>query len=191
MIRRLVGCVLCCLLLASTGCGSAPVSGVRSTVSEDGGGVIEQIPAADRTPLPAVRGQLLDGSPFDSGTLAGNVIVYNIWGSWCSPCRSEAPVLRRVARETSARGVRFVGINVRDNDASARAFERNYRIEYPSITTEDSTKVLLAFGSQLPRSAVPSTLIVDREGRVAARVIGETSYSTLTALVTDVLLEGS
>ncbi|MGI8901286.1 MAG: TlpA family protein disulfide reductase, partial [Nocardioides sp.] len=87
------------------------------------------------------------------------------------------------------RGVRFVGINVRDNDASARAFERRYQITYPSIVTADSGKALLAFGSKLPPNAVPSTMVVDQQGRLAARVIGKTTYGTLTSLIEDTLAE--
>lgn len=154
-----------------------------------GDGVIEQIPVADRTELPSITGRLLDGGRYDSREHRGEVVVYNVWGSWCVPCREEAPVLRRVSQETRDRGVRFVGINVRDNDASARAFERRYDIPYPSIVTADSGGALLAFGSKLPPNAVPSTMIVDREGRIAARIIGKTTYGTLTSLVDDTLAE--
>ncbi|MDQ3700313.1 MAG: TlpA family protein disulfide reductase [Chloroflexota bacterium] len=154
-----------------------------------GDGVIEQIPVADRTELPSITGRLLDGGRYDSRAHRGEVVVYNVWGSWCVPCREEAPVLRRVSQETRDRGVRFVGINVRDNDASARAFERRYDIPYPSIVTADSAGALLAFGSKLPPNAVPSTMIVDREGRIAARIIGKTTYGTLTSLIEDTLAE--
>jgi thiol-disulfide isomerase/thioredoxin len=154
-----------------------------------GDGVIGQIPQAERTELRPITGRLLDGGRYDSREHRGEVVVYNVWGSWCVPCREEAPVLRRVSQETRDRGVRFVGINVRDNDASARAFERRYDIPYPSIVTADSGEALLAFGSQLPPNAVPSTMIVDRQGRVAARVIGKTSYGTLSSLVEDTLAE--
>jgi thiol-disulfide isomerase/thioredoxin len=154
-----------------------------------GGGVIEQIPRADRTELRPITGRLLDGGRYDSRQHRGQVIVYNVWGSWCVPCREEAPILRRVSQETRDRGVRFVGINVRDNDASARAFERRYQISYPSIVTADSGEALLAFGSKLPPNAVPSTMVVDPQGRVAARIIGKTTYGTLTSLIEDTLAE--
>lgn len=154
-----------------------------------GDGVIEQIPPTARTELPPITGQLLDGGRYDSRDHRGEVVVYNVWGSWCVPCREEAPILRRVSQETRDRGVRFVGINVRDNDASARAFERRYDITYPSIVTADSGGALLAFGSKLPTNAVPSTMILDRQGRIAARVIGKTTYGTLTSLIKDTLAE--
>ncbi|MDP9398272.1 MAG: TlpA family protein disulfide reductase [Actinomycetota bacterium] len=85
--------------------------------------------------------------------------------------------------------MRFVGVNVKDNDPAARAFERSFGITYPSITTADSGTALLAFRSSLPASAIPSTLVVDRRGRVAARVVGATTYTTLRGLVDEVLAE--
>lgn len=174
------------VLVAGCGGGGSAAAG-RGYVN--GGGVIEQIAIANRQVLPAVTGGLLDGGSYDSRQHRGEVVVYNVWGSWCAPCREEAPVLRRVWNETREHGVQFVGINVRDNDAAARAFERRYKITYPSITTADSGPALLAFGSNLPASAVPSTIIVDRSGRVAARIIGPTTYGTLSSLVSDTLAE--
>lgn len=150
-------------------------------------GVVEQFTAEGRRTVPPVTGTLLDGRPFDSRDYAGNVVVYNVWGSWCAPCRKEAPVLRRVWNENRDRELQFVGVNVRDNDKAARAFERNYGIDYPSINTATSSRALLAFGSALPPSAVPSTLIVDAQGRLAARIIGPASYGTLKILVADEL----
>lgn len=169
-------------------CGQSSADQGQDFTSGDG--VIEQVRAADRKALPPITGELLQDGGFDSRELRGKIVVYNVWGSWCAPCREEAPALRKVARQTRPDGVRFVGINVRDNDASALAFERRYAITYPSIRTADSQEALLAFGSKLPPSAVPSTMIVDREGRLAARVIGKISYGTLSALVEDVLAEG-
>jgi thiol-disulfide isomerase/thioredoxin len=177
--------VVSLLVAACSGGGSAAEQ--QGYVSGDG--VIEQIPAAERTELRPITGRLLDGGSYDGREHRGEVVVYNVWGSWCVPCREEAPILRRVSNETAERGVRFVGINVRDNDASARAFERRYKITYPSIITADSGEALLAFGSKLPPNAVPSTMIIDRQGRLAARIIGKTSYGTLTTLIEDTLAE--
>lgn len=162
-----------------------------SSPTADGQGQVEQIEIADRSQVEPIEGQLLDGGTFDSRDLAGQVIVYNVWGSWCAPCRDEAPILRRVWEEYRADEVAFVGINVRDNDAAARAFERSYGIDYPSITTDTSRTALLAFGAALPPSAVPSTLVVDTEGRLAARVIGPVSYGTLFALVEEAQAEAT
>jgi thiol-disulfide isomerase/thioredoxin len=137
----------------------------------------------------SLDGEDLAGDPLAVQDFRGKPVVLVVWGSWCAPCREEAPALRTVSKQTRPDGVRFIGINVRDNDASALAFERRYEIEYPSIRTADSQEALLAFGSKLPASAVPSTMIVDPEGRLAARVIGKSTYSTLSALVEDVVAE--
>lgn len=172
---------------ALAGCGSSTTQ--RAGESLSGAGLVEQVPIKDRRRLPAISGVLLQGGSYDSRELLGKVVVYNVWGSWCVPCREEAPALARVSKQTRTQGVRFIGINVRDNDAAARAFEQRYAIEYPSINTASSPRALLAFGSKLPPSAVPSTMVVDRRGRLAARIIGKTSYATLLALIDDVLAE--
>ena len=181
---RVVG-VLTALVVAAmlAGCASKPKSAARA------GRVVDIIKATDREQIRPFRGQLLDGSAFNSKTLAGSVIVYNVWGSWCAPCRTEAPALKRVSEEGTDLGVRFVGINVRDDDASARAFENRFEIGYPSITTSTSSAALLAFARSMPPSAVPSTLVVDRRGRLAARIIGPTDYTTLSSLVSDIAAE--
>jgi thiol-disulfide isomerase/thioredoxin len=144
----------------------------------------------DRSISPPLKGTTLDGASFDLADLRGDVVVINAWGSWCNPCRAEAPDLTRVARETAALQVRFVGIDTRDNAASARAFVRTFKVPYPSVVDTDG-RVLLAFSKVLPMSAVPSTLVLDRDGRIAARVIGRTDYPTLRGLVDDVLTERS
>lgn len=178
------------VLLAGCGTGAAAeVEGDPGYVT--GAGVTTRTPVEERVELPRVTGGLLQGGQFDSGDYQDTVMVYNVWGSWCAPCRAEAPALQEVWKETRKRGVQFVGVNIKDNDASARAFERRFGITYPSITTADSGPVLLAFRSSLPPNAIPSTLIVDREGRVAARVVGATTYTKLSRLVEEVLAEGA
>lgn len=174
--------------LILSGCsGDSSASSDEGDVSGDS--VIQQIPMTERRDVPPITGELLDGGTYDSRDHLDRVVVYNVWGSWCAPCREEAPILRRVWNETRNAGVQFVGINVRDNNAAARAFERQYKITYPSITTADSSEALLAFGPELPASAVPSTIIVDRQGRIAGRIIGATTYGTLSALVEETLAE--
>ncbi len=169
-----------CLLLA--GCGTAPAA-QGGFVGGDGSLTI--ITPSERKPAPRVTGELLGGGSFDSGTLAGQVVVYNVWGSWCAPCRKEAPALEAAARATAGRAT-FVGINTRDLDqAPAQAFMRAFDVTYPSVYDPDGRE-LLKFGTQLPPSAIPSTLVVDAQGRVAARVLGEVTEATITGLVDDV-----
>lgn len=143
-----------------------------------------------RPQVPSVEGRTIDGQPLAIRDLRGHVVVLNVWGSWCAPCRAEAPDLAAVSRETAAQGVRFIGIDVRDNPASARAFARRFKIPYPSFDDQD-TKVLDAFSGLIPIRAVPSTLIVDRHGRVAARVVGRVDAATLRTVIGDLVTESA
>lgn len=178
--RRILAALAASALLA--GCGAVP-SAEGGFVGGDGS--LTRVPAAERRPAPRVTGQLLGGGSFDSDTLAGTVVVYNVWGSWCAPCRKEAPALEAASLATAGKA-RFVGINTRDLDqAPALAFTRAFGVTFPSVFDPDGRE-LLKFGSQLPPSAIPSTIVVDAEGRVAARVLGETTEATLRGLVEDV-----
>lgn len=154
-----------------------------------GEAVIEEFAPADRERQQAVTAPLLTGATYDSEALLGQVLVYNVWGSWCAPCVAEAPDLVEVATELAGQ-VSFIGLNVRDNDAAARAFEAAHDVPYPSVSTSDSGRVMLTFGNALSAAAVPSTLVVDRKGRVAARATGQVSAATLRALIQPVLAEG-
>jgi thiol-disulfide isomerase/thioredoxin len=153
-----------------------------------GGDVVEQFSIGERESVEDFEATLLSGKAFNTRELAGRVAVYNVWGSWCAPCRAEAPDLIRVADEYRD-DVTFVGINVRDNPAAARAFERNFAVPYESIQTDDSSEALLAFGGALASAAVPSTVVVDRDGRIAARIVGQVNYGTLESLVAEVVAE--
>jgi thiol-disulfide isomerase/thioredoxin len=155
----------------------------------EGTGVVTIVPPADRQQAPAFSGPLLDGSgEFDLAQAKGDVVVLNVWASWCPPCRSEAPALQAVSAEMTDQDVQFVGINVRDNETDARAFEQEFGLTYPSVVDTDSA-LLLAFRDTLPPSAIPSTLVIDREGRVAARVLDEVTQKSLRDLVADIAAE--
>lgn len=135
-------------------------------------------------PLPNVTGKTLDGARLDLADLRGNVVVLNVWGSWCAPCREESPDLVQVASETQDRAVRFVGIDVRDNPAAAKAYERTFGITYPSFDDQDGT-ILAQFSGIIPVSAVPSTAVIDKQGVVRARVVGIIDATTLRGLIED------
>jgi thiol-disulfide isomerase/thioredoxin len=184
--RRVAVVTATALVIAGCGGGAAAQSDPGYVT---GPGVVTRTPVEERVALPRVTGALLQGGQFDSAEYPDTVLVYNVWGSWCAPCRTEAPALQEVWEQTRDRGVQFIGVNVKDNDAAARAFEREFGITYPSITTADSGAVLLAFRASLPPSAIPSTLVVDRDGRVAARLVGATTYTKLRRLVEEVLAE--
>ena len=141
-------------------------------------------PGETGIPLPEIQGRTIAGDTLSLHDLRGHVVVLNVWGSWCAPCRAEAPDLATVSKETQVRGVRFVGIDVRDNAAAGRAFERNYAITYPSFDDENGL-VLAQFTGIIPVSAVPSTLVVDRNGVIRAREVGRVDGTTLRGQIED------
>ncbi|MEA4944924.1 MAG: TlpA disulfide reductase family protein [Propionicimonas sp.] len=180
VLRRL-GAVAAALVLA--GCSASPETGTGGFVTGDGS--ITVLPAEQRTPAPTITGETLDGTAWSSDTAAGKVLVYNVWGSWCAPCRAEAPDLEAAAEQTADRAV-FIGLNTRDADRAAPSrFVANHGITYPSLFDPDG-RLLLAFAGDLPPSAIPTTLLVDREGRIAARVVGATTQTTLVGLIDDI-----
>ena len=142
-----------------------------------------------RVKAPRLEGTTLDGDAFTLSEYAGDIVVVNVWGSWCGPCRKETPDLVRLARGTAGRGVRFVGIDTRDNLASARAFVDKFNVPYPSLFDDDG-RVLLPFRGVIPTTVIPSSVVIDRQGKVAARVIGPVTYGTLKGVVEDELAGG-
>jgi thiol-disulfide isomerase/thioredoxin len=139
-----------------------------------------------RPAAPAVGGKTLTGSRFRLASDLGNVVVLNFWGSWCSPCRREAPALAALAKHFKAAPVRFVGDDVHDSPAAALAFERTYAVGYPSLN-DPGEQVALAFHGTVPPVAIPTTLLIDRTGHIAGRVVGEISYQSLRALIAKIL----
>ena len=177
----LIAVVLIGLSLASNMPESADPAGKKTGIATPG---VTLYAPGDREPVPPLEGRTLDGAAFDLDDLKGQVIFINAWGSWCGPCRAETPGLVRVANATTKRGVQFVGIDTRDSLAAGKAFVRNYNVPYPSVF-DPAGKALLPFGSVIPTAAIPSSLIVDRDGNVAARVIGAVDETTLTGLLDD------
>jgi thiol-disulfide isomerase/thioredoxin len=175
--------------LVLAGCSS----GTDSTLGYiSGPGNVTQVTSADRHDAPPVRGKTLEGGSFDLAAYRGRVVVLNFWASWCPPCRAEAPALQRVATAMKPRGVVFVGIDTRDDDGDAvRAFLRNVGSTYPNLSDADG-RLTLAFQDgpvRLPPELIPSTLVVDRQGRLAARILGPTTQPRLTALLTSIAAE--
>ncbi|GAA4589529.1 TlpA disulfide reductase family protein [Planotetraspora phitsanulokensis] len=148
-----------------------------------GDGKVQVFPVAERHKAPAIEGATIDGAT--EKVAAGNVYVLNFWASWCAPCRAEAPVLKDIAAKTKASGVQFVGINFKDLQASAQAYDRTVQPGYPSIF-DKTGKVLLSFQGTVPPAAIPSTLIIDKQGRIAGRALGGVKYNELLSAVTKV-----
>ena len=155
----------------------------------EGDGTVTILPAAERDAAPEFGGPLLGGGQFELADAVGDVVVLNVWGSWCPPCRKEARDLQALSEALGDLGVRFVGINVRDNETDARRFEQEFGVTYPSVVDENGSR-LLAFRDTLPPTSIPSTLVVDREGMVAASVIGPITEASLRDLVADIAAEG-
>lgn len=175
------------------GTGTASGSGSDAVGSESGfvagDGSITLLDVADRTAAPTFTGTTLDGDAFDLASTTGDVVVLNVWASWCAPCRAEAPVLEEVAEEFAGDGVQFVGLNTRDSDAAARAFAENVGMTFPSVVDTDG-RIQLLFADSLPAQAIPSTLVLDRQGRVAGRILGKASASSLRGIIEPLLAEG-
>jgi len=186
------GAALAALALLASGCVGH--SAVDASAGNDkrytaGGGGLTRVAADSRGPAPEITGELLDGSSFDLRSVRGHVVVLNFWASWCGPCREEADGLQAVYDATKAQGVAFIGINYRDHRSTADAFIRTHGVTYPSVFDQPG-RTALAFRGTLPPNATPTTLVLDREGRVAARVLGAVTYSRLLATVRSVLAEG-
>ena len=169
-------------LLALTGCSSGSSSEATGTSFVAGDGSIVILDPAERVAAPDLVGTTLDGQQLSSARLAGDVLVVNVWASWCAPCRSEAPSLERLSKEFADQGVSFIGLNTRDSDTSARSFVERFGITYPNVIDRDGV-LQLGFRDSLPPRAIPSTLVIDRSGRVAARVLGAVSESSLRGVI--------
>lgn len=149
---------------------------------------ISQVNAADRQAMPALSGTTLQGKSLSVG-YTGHVTVINVWGSWCTPCREEAPDFAEAYQKYKAKGVEFVGINTRDDNAAAIAYNSQFGIPYPSLQDPDETLVL-DLKQIIPATSVPSTVIVDSSGKVAVRALGGITEPELLKEI-DYTLSGS
>ncbi len=153
-----------------------------------GDGVSQEIDPGDRGDALEFAGTTYDGEAFDSHDHLGSVLVVNVWYASCAPCREEAPNLTAIAEDYADQGVSFIGVNVRDEAGPAQAFEKKFAIPYPSLPDLDAT-IMYALRGQVAPNAVPSTLVLDKQGRVAARISGAADPSTLHAMIDRVVAE--
>ncbi|MEY9993373.1 thiol-disulfide isomerase/thioredoxin [Streptomyces sp. V4I8] len=183
------GAAVAALLVSA--CGSGGVSGgsgdTKFIMGKDGISTVEK---SKRDAAPDLSGRTLDDKQLALSSFKGKVVVLNVWGSWCSPCRAEAPNFQKVSTDLKAKGVQFVGINVADPQIkSAVAFEKQFGVTYPSLY-DPSSKLMLRFkkGTLNPQ-AIPSTLVLDREGKIAARSLAALSEEKLRSMIDPVLAE--
>jgi thiol-disulfide isomerase/thioredoxin len=171
--------------LVLSGCGKEETgSSSGNTKFVQGTGEVTTVRASDRKAAPGISGKGVDGGELKLSDYRGKVVVLNVWGSWCSPCRAEAPNLAKVARDTKAKGVQFLGINTRDlAKSNAVRFDKRFGITYPSLY-DPYGKLILRFpkGSLNPQS-LPATLVIDRQGRIAVRALKALSEDELHQIV--------
>ncbi|MFF3452767.1 TlpA family protein disulfide reductase [Streptomyces sp. NPDC002730] len=169
--------------------GKSGGGGNTNFVTDSGG--ISTVAKGKRTAPNKLSGETLEGKPLDIADFKGKVVVMNAWGSWCPPCRAEAPHFAKVSKETKAKGVEFVGINTRDpNKGPALAFEKDFEIGYPSLYDPVSKLIVNGFpkGSLNPQS-IPSTIVLDREGKIAARSLKALNATELRKIIDPLIAE--
>jgi peroxiredoxin len=179
-----------CAMVALTGCTTGK-NAVAQTGSADsryvaGDGKTIVYPVDKRKPAPALSGSTVEGGTEDLASLKGSVVVVNFWASWCPPCRLESTDLEKTYQSTKDSGVAFIGVNSRDEQDTAKAFA-DARLTYPSLY-DPSGKIALSF-SDVPPDALPTTLIIDRSGRVAVAIRNTVRQDTLTPLVQQIAAE--
>ncbi|MEU0166916.1 TlpA disulfide reductase family protein [Streptomyces iakyrus] len=177
--------------LLVSACGSGGTSGgggnTNFVTGTDG---IATAAKGERTPAPDLSGKTIAGKTLDVADYKGKVVVLNVWGSWCNPCRAEAKYFSKVSKAYADKGVQFVGINTRDTSTGAAlAFEKDWGITYPSLY-DPTGRLLLRFkkGTLNPQ-AIPSTLILDRNGKIAARSLSALSEERLLKMLKPVVAE--
>jgi thiol-disulfide isomerase/thioredoxin len=186
--------VLIASALALTGCASDPLAEQYKEGSNKGyiagDGSVTEIDASDRGESISFSGTTESGEEVSSDDFAGDVLVVNFWYAACAPCRAEAPVLQELAAEYDGQNAQFIGVNVYDQADTAQSFNDKYGITYPSIMDVQDGAVKLAFTGSVPPKAVPTTLVLDKEGRVAARILGQVQEaSILGTLIRDTIAE--
>jgi thiol-disulfide isomerase/thioredoxin len=175
-VKRLVVALSLATSLALLG-GCASNDPLANQVTEDdytsSDGSITELALSNRDePISFESSNTTNDSTIRSSDYVGSVLIVNFWFAACPPCRFEAPDLAELAAQYADREVQFLGINVYDDVAVANSFERDFDIPYPSILDADTGEVRLAFAGQLPPNGVPTTIIIDRQGRVASRLSG-------------------
>ncbi|MFJ5529435.1 TlpA family protein disulfide reductase [Streptomyces sp. NPDC093261] len=183
------GAAVAALVLSA--CGSGGTSGGSGNTNfitgKDG---IATVKKGERAAAPDLSGTTIDGQKLDVADYKGKVVVINVWGSWCPPCRAEATNFVKVAKDTADKGVQFVGINTRDTSTEpARAFEKQYGVTYPSLYDPTGRLMLRFKKGTLNPQAIPSTLVLDRNGKIAARTLQPLTEDKLREMVDPVVAE--
>ncbi|MEV7448552.1 TlpA family protein disulfide reductase [Streptomyces nigra] len=177
--------------LALSACSSGGTSGGGGDTNfVAGGNGVDTVKRGERAEAPELSGATIDGKQLTTADYKGKVLVVNVWGSWCPPCRAEAKNFQTVYTDLKDQGVQFVGINTRDTSTTpAKAFEKEFGVTYPSLY-DPTGKQMLRFGKgTLNPQAIPSTLVIDRDGNIAARALTPLGEDTLRDMIEPVLAE--
>ena len=180
--------VLATLVAATvlTGCSQTPETGDKGFVGADG--IVTQLGPGGRQQPGVVEGETLEGKPLSLDDYAGKVVVVNVWGSWCPPCIEETPALQKAWETVQSKGkkVEFIGLDKLEGPETGLAFQTANKVTYPSLAYDGGVPILSLQGKA---SATPTTLVLDHQARIAARVSGPVSTTTLLGLIDDVLAE--
>ena len=191
----LVGMAMVATLLTGCTSGDSLAAQYREGSNKGyiaGDGSVTEIAAESRGDVVEFSGTTEAGETLSSADLAGQVVVVNFWYASCAPCRAEARDLQSLSEQFADQGASFVGVNVRDQAANAITFNQTYGVTYPSVMDVNDGGMQLAFSGSIPPNAVPTTLVLDTSGRVAARILGQvTTPSILETLIRDAIAEGS
>ncbi|MEJ6573855.1 MAG: TlpA disulfide reductase family protein [Actinomycetes bacterium] len=167
---KLILALAAILTLTSCSTGGISSNSENAYISGDGSAIV--LNESERILAPTLSGETLEGRIFNSE--AGKITVVNVWASWCSPCRAEAPTLEEFAIKNP--DIQFVGILTRDNLSSAQSFVKRFGLTYPTLIDD---AIISSFRGSLPANAIPTTIVIDAKGRVAARISGQVTVSTM------------
>ena len=191
-MRRLIPAAAVLLLLA--GCSADPLAAQYESGTNQnyisGDGTLTLIAPDDRGDPIAYTSETDAGEPVSNTDYEGEVVVINFWYAACPPCRVEAPDLETLHQAFDGEGASFLGVNVRDQAATAANFEKEFGITYPSVIDTNDGNLLFAFAGTVAPNAVPTTLVIDKQGRVAARFLGLIEEpSTLKTIIAETIAE--
>ncbi|MFM6973563.1 MAG: TlpA family protein disulfide reductase [Agromyces sp.] len=190
-LTRIIGVVA--LVAALAGCSSNDDLAQQYAEGSNkgyiaGNGTILEIPEAERGASVTFSGTDENGATVSSSDFLGKVLVVNFWYAGCAPCRAEAPMLNTINAAFDPNTAAMLGINVRDQAATVTSFNEKFGVSYPSIIDAETGGVQLAFSGTVPANAVPTTIVLDQQGRVAARILGRIAdQSILTTIVADLV----
>ncbi|CAM3407961.1 TlpA disulfide reductase family protein [Occultella aeris] len=179
--------------LVLAGCASDPTPSTADDANQgyvSGDGSVQSWAQSDRGDVVELAGRSYAEEPIDIADWRGDVVVVNFWYAACPPCRAEAPDLAAIATDYSGQGVHLLGVNHTDDAGTAQSFERRFELPYPSLDDDDAAGVA-AMQGVVPLTAMPSTVVLDAEGRVAARIIGIADPTILRGLIDDELAAGA